>query len=143
MKIFTLLACLLGASTAFAEDLTGEQIYAKKCLSCHGKNGEGTKEHPELLIGDRSLEKLSAYVAKSMPEDKPGTCVGEDARKVSAYIYEAFYSRAAQARNKPPRIELARLTIGQFRNAIADLIASFKEPQKVDPRQGIHTEFYN
>ena len=143
MKILTLLAGLLTATTAFADDLTGEQIYAKKCLSCHGKNGEGSKEHPELLIGDRSLEKLTAYVAKSMPEDKPGTCVGEEAKKVSAYIYEAFYSRAAQARNKPPRIELARLTVGQFRNAIADLIASFKDQPKVDPRQGVHTEFFN
>ena len=28
-------------------DGTGEQIYARKCLSCHGKNGEGSKEHPE------------------------------------------------------------------------------------------------
>src|SRR5579863_8366789 len=101
-----------GAAGAGEDDVTGEQIYAKKCLSCHGKGGEGTKEHPELLIGDRSLEKLTAYVAKSMPEDKPGTCIGEEARKVSAYIYDAFYSRAAQARNKPPRIELARLTVG-------------------------------
>src|SRR5579864_6705026 len=126
MKILVFFIGFFGASSAFADDQTGEQVYAKKCLSCHGKNGEGSKDHPELLIGDRSLEKLTAYVAKSMPEDKPGTCVGDEAKKVSAYIYEAFYSRAAQARNKPPHIELARLTVGQFRNAIADLIGSFK-----------------
>ena len=143
MQTLLLLAVLLGPSPALGEDVTGEQIYAKKCLSCHGKNGEGSKEHPELLIGDRSLEKLTAYVAKSMPEDKPGTCVGEEAKKVSAYIYEAFYSRAAQARNKPPRIELARLTVGQFRNAIADLIASFREAPKIDERRGLHAEYFN
>jgi hypothetical protein len=145
MKTISVLAgVLLAASAALAEDdVTGEQIYAKTCLSCHGKSGEGTKEHPELLIGDRSLEKLTAYVAKSMPEDKPGTCVGEEAKKVSAYIYDAFYSRAAQARNKPPRIELARLTVGQFRNSIADLMASFKEPAKIDERHGLRAEIYN
>lgn len=145
MKIFGIVAgVLLWASAAFAEDdVTGEQLYARKCLSCHGRNGEGTKEHPELLIGDRSLEKLTAYVAKSMPEDKPGSCVGEEARKVSAYIYDAFYSRAAQARNKPPRIELARLTVGQFRNSVADLIASFKEAPKLDDRHGLRAEIYN
>jgi cytochrome c len=117
-----LLLILLGSAPAFADDLTGPQIYAKKCLSCHGPNGEGTKEHPELLIGDRSLEKLSSYIAKTMPEDKPGTCVGDEAKKVAEYIYSAFYSRAAQARNKPPRIELARLTVGQYRNAIDFMI---------------------
>ncbi|HUR38722.1 MAG TPA: DUF1592 domain-containing protein [Planctomycetota bacterium] len=138
-----LLLILAGAAPAFADDLNGQQIYAKKCVSCHGPNGEGTKEHPELLIGDRSLEKLSSYIAKTMPEDKPGTCVGDEAKKVAEYIFNAFYSRAAQARNKPPRIELARLTIGQYRNAIADLIASFREPQKADPRAGLRAEIYN
>ena len=37
-----------------------------------------------------------------MPEDAPGECVGEDAEKVAAYIYESFYSKAAQARNQVP-----------------------------------------
>jgi len=136
-------AVLLAATPAFADDVTGLQIYAKKCVSCHGPNGEGTKEHPELLIGDRTLEKLASYIAKTMPEDKPGTCAGDEAKKVADYIYNAFYSRAAQARNKPPRIELARLTIGQYRNAIADLIASFREPAKPDPRAGLRAEIYN
>src|SRR5260221_575701 len=137
------LAVFFAAAAAYGDDLTGEQIYSKKCLSCHGAGGEGSKDHPEALVGDRPLEKLAQYVAKTMPEDKPGTCTGDEAKKVSEYIYNAFYSRAAQARNKPPRIELARLTVGQYRNAVADLIASFKEQPKVDPRQGIHTEFFN
>jgi hypothetical protein len=144
MRAFIATAAILlcSAPALFADDGTGEQIYAKKCLSCHGRNGEGTKDHPELLIGDRNLEKLAAYIAKTMPENKPGTCVGEEAKKVAAYIYEAFYSRAAQARNKPPRIELARLTVGQYRNSIADLIASFKEPPKPDDRRGLRAEFF-
>jgi len=143
MRVFSAGALLLLAATASGDDLTGEQIYARKCLSCHGKNGEGSKEHPEYLIGDRSLEKLTAYVVRTMPDDKPKTCVGDEARKVSEYIYNAFYSRAAQARNKPPRIELARLTVGQYHNAVADLLASFKEPAKPDPRRGLRAEFFN
>ena len=54
---------------------------------------------------------LARLIAKTMPEDAPGECVGEDAEKVAAYIYETFYSKDAQARNKfrLPRIELSRL----------------------------------
>ncbi|MBI3858601.1 MAG: DUF1592 domain-containing protein [Planctomycetes bacterium] len=126
-----------------AVPLTGLQIYKKICLSCHGAAGEGSKDHPEALVGDKSLEKLAQYIAKTMPEDKPGTCKGEDAKKVAAYIYDAFYSRAAQARNKPPRIELARLTVGQYRNVVADLFATFAEPAKPDDRPGLRGEYGN
>jgi hypothetical protein len=77
-----------------------------------------------------------------MPKDDPGTCVGEDARKVAAYIYEAFYSKAAQARNKPPRIELSRLTVGQYRNAVADLVGSFRTPARLDEQRGLRGEYF-
>src|SRR6185295_5447947 len=137
------LSLLLASASAFADDATGEQIYQKKCLSCHGAHGEGSKDHPEALVGDRPLEKLAQYIAKTMPEDKPGSCSGEDAKKVAAYIYDAFYSRAAQARNKPPRIELARLTVGQYRNAVADLLATFGESAKADDRRGLKAEIGN
>ena len=70
--------------------------------------------------------ELVPLISKTMPEDDPGTCVGEDADKVAAYIYDAFYSKVAQARAKPPAIELSRLTVRQYRNAVADLIGSFR-----------------
>ena len=62
------------------------------------------------------MASLARLIAKTMPEDEPGTCVGPDAEKVSAYIYDAFYSKAAQARNpmRPARIELSRLTVRQY-----------------------------
>ena len=47
------------------------------------------------------LGQLAKYIAKTMPDDDPGTCVGEDAEKVAAYIHDAFYSKTAQARNRP------------------------------------------
>ncbi len=83
---------------------TGEQIYRQMCASCHGASGEGTDDHyPRPLIGERSLPSLSQYIAKTMPEDDPGTCVGPDAEKVASYMYDAFYSKAAQARTRCSR----------------------------------------
>src|SRR5207244_12673845 len=49
-------------------------------------------------------------------------------QKVAAYIHDAFYSPLGQARNKPARIELSRLTVRQYQNAVADLVGSFRTP---------------
>ncbi len=122
---------------AFAEPgpRTGEQIYQAQCVSCHGASGEGSKEYAKPLVGNRSTAQLSRLIAKTMPEDDPGTCVGEDADKVAAYIYDAFYSKTAQARLKPARIELSRLTVRQYRNAVADLVGFFREPGTLGPER--------
>src|SRR5262249_18679582 len=107
-----LAAAMVPGLAQAAGEVTGEQIYRQKCASSHGAGGEGTREeYPHPLAGDRTLPRLVAYIAKSMPDDAPGECVGEDAEKVGAYIFEAFYSKAAQARNKPARIELSHLTV--------------------------------
>jgi cytochrome c553 len=130
---------------ARADEPTGVEIYQQKCARCHGKTGEGAKEHPQPLIGNRSLEQLSKYIAKKMPEDAPGTCIGPDADKVAAYIFEAFYSPAAQARNKAPRVELARLTVNEYRYAVADLIGSFRAGKKIPEKteHGLRGEYFN
>ena len=80
---FVGVAILSGASASIAADRTGEQIYREACASCHGKSGEGTIEsYPHPLVGERSVGELAVYISKTMPEDKPGTVVGEEARKV-------------------------------------------------------------
>jgi hypothetical protein len=142
--VFTLAAMLLTLSGAVdaAERRTGEQIYKEQCASCHGKNGEGSKEYGHPLEGDKSIGQLAKYIAKSMPDDDPGTCVGEEADKVAAFIHKAFYSKTAQARNKPPRIELSRLTVRQYQNTLADLIGSFRSPAKWDDQRGLHGEYF-
>jgi hypothetical protein len=135
------------SSTVVAGDVpgrTGEQIYKQKCASCHGTSGEGTDDHyPRALVGERSVAGLARLIAKTMPEDAPGECVGEDANNVAAFIYEAFYSKAAQARNKfrAPRIELSRLTVRQYRNAVADLIGSFRSANSWDNERGLKGEY--
>ena len=87
-----------------AADRTGEQIYRAQCVKCHGTVGEGTKKYDESLTGDWSLQKLTAEIEKTMPDGMAELCVGEDAAKVAKYIYDAFYSPDAQARNQPARI---------------------------------------
>jgi len=138
--IVALVPCVVAGGPA----RTGEQIYRQQCASCHGTLGEGTDDHyPRWLVGDRSVTGLARYIAKTMPEDAPGECVGEDAEKVAAFIYEAFYSKAAQARNRfqAPRIELSRLTVRQYRNAVADLIGSFRTPGRWDEERGLKAEY--
>src|SRR5262249_8449937 len=85
---------------------------------------------------------LATLIAKTMPKDEEGTCVGDDAQKVAAYIHHAFYSKIAQERLKPPRIELARLTVRQYRNSIADLVGTFRTAGKWDDQRGLRAEYY-
>ena len=123
---------------------TGEQIYRQQCASCHGSMGEGTDDHyPLPLVGERSVASLSRLIAKTMPEDAPGECVGEDADKVAAFIYESFYSKTAPGRSKfqIPRIELSRLTVRQYKTAIADLLGSFQAPGRWDDQRGLKGEY--
>jgi hypothetical protein len=137
-----LLICAVSAAIA-DESRTGEQIYQSGCARCHGVAGEGTKKHhPDPLVGDRSVEELTRLIEKTMPEDDPGTCTGEDAQHVAAYIYHAFYSPAARVRNEPARIQLARLTVRQYQNVVTDLIGSFRGPTQWTDRHGLHAEYF-
>ena len=121
----------------------GAEIYQKLCASCHGAKGEGGKDYPEPLVGDRTLEKLAVYVRKKMPEDKPGILSADEAMRVSKYIFDAFYSKAAQARAEPPRRELSRLTVGQYQTSVADLMSLFSNPPPADAKPGLRQEIFN
>jgi cytochrome c553 len=113
--------------SARAEDPRGQKLYQERCASCHGENGEGVKEEfPNPLIGDRSLNELSKYIDEKMPKDEADTMNAEDSAVVANFIFDAFYSPTAQFRNKPARVELARLTNRQYRHALADVIAEFR-----------------
>jgi mono/diheme cytochrome c family protein len=127
------------AMAAGAQERSGQQIYAQMCARCHGPEGEGTKEnYPNPLIGNRAMPALTKYIAKSMPEDDPGKMTEKDSEKVAQYIFDAFYSPSAQAKSKKSHIELAHLTVRQFSNALADLIASFQGGQGTwDDKRGL------
>lgn len=121
------LLCLTTVSLSAAPRTpNGADIYRKLCVGCHGKAGEGVKgKYDDALHGDWSVEKLTRYIDKNMPEKAPEKCVGPDAAAVARYIHDTFYSREAWARLHPARVELVRLTNRQYVNTVADLLKSF------------------
>jgi mono/diheme cytochrome c family protein len=138
-----LLIVLAPPLTMAADQRTGEQIYRQRCASCHGVSGEGTDDnYPHPLAGKKALPQLVRFIAKSMPKDDPKKCTAEEAQKVASFIYDAFYSEAAQARNRPPRVELSRLTVRQYRQAVTDLIANFRPAGRWDEQRGLHGEYF-
>ncbi|MBN8420634.1 MAG: DUF1592 domain-containing protein [Verrucomicrobia bacterium] len=115
------------ASAATPAEHPGAVIYKKLCQDCHGAKGQGVKDKfDDPLIGDLTVEALARKIDRTMPEDHEDQCVGEDAKQVAAYIYDAFYSAAAQARTHPPDQDLSRLTIAQYRTSVMDLIGRFR-----------------
>jgi hypothetical protein len=123
----------------------GKSVYRQDCARCHGKSGEGVKgKYDDALYGDWSLEKLTRYIHRTMPEDDPGSLSQAESEAVARYINDAFYSREARARNKPPRIEVVRLTNRQYVNAVADLLKSFGDPDgPVGGEQGLRGSYRN
>ena len=106
--------------------VNGASVYRGMCSKCHGRHGEGVKgKYEDALQGNRSLEKLSRYIERAMPDDDPGKCSTPEAVAVADYIYKSFYSREARARNHPARVELVRLTNRQYLNTVADLFQHF------------------
>ena len=104
----------------------GREIYRQQCARCHGKQGAGVKgKYDDALHGDWSIEKLTRFIEKTMPEDDPDKINGPEVDAVARYINDAFYSREARARNHPARVELARLTNRQYVNTVADLLRHF------------------
>jgi cytochrome c553 len=134
---------LLQPLAAVAEEPDGNQIFATKCARCHGPGGAGTEDHQARLEGDLSATQLAELIGKTMPEDDPASLSAEEAQAVAAYIHGAFYSAIARARNQPARIELARLTVRQYRRAVADVISSFSNPMKLSDERGLRGIYFN
>ncbi|MFK7765681.1 MAG: DUF1592 domain-containing protein [Mariniblastus sp.] len=143
------LAVLLQAAVASlpvsADDKNdlGKNAYITKCASCHGASGEGNKDYFEdPLRGDLSLSELTKYISETMPEEDPDACVAKEADAVAKYVFENFYSAAAQKRLNAARIELSRLTVRQYRESVADLIGTFNRPFSVPKERGIRAKYF-
>lgn len=122
----------------------GQTIYANQCADCHGARGEGVSDaYEDALVGDDSIGQLSELIVETMPEGSPEECMGADAEAVAAYIHYAFYSEAAQIRNRPPKIRLARLTANQLRQSVADLFARFEGLPDLSTERGLQGRYYN
>jgi hypothetical protein len=122
---------------------TGAELFEKRCASCHGAHGEGTPhEYPQALSADRPVAQLARFIARAMPADAPGTCRADEAERLAAYIHEAFSSEATPTRAQTPHLGVTRLTVGQYRNAVADLTASFRTPLPRDDARGLLGDYY-
>src|SRR5580704_14010652 len=133
--------CLFGGQ----KSLAGSRIFRQQCAKCHGGKGEGVKgKYDDALHGDWSLEKLTRYIDKKMPDDDPGRCRGPEAEAVARYIYDSFYSRQARLGGHAPRIELLHLTNRQYANTIADLIKYFTDSDgPLTEERGLRAVYYN
>lgn len=138
------LATLWLGSVAYADSGEGEKLYTKQCAFCHGKSGEGSKKYPKPLIGERSQAQLAEQIRLTMPQNDPGSLTKQQANQIAAYVYDGFYSLAARERNNPVRVELARLTIAQHKNALADIIGHFRgNNTNVDlTKRGLRGEYF-
>ena len=142
---FALVAVALASFVSAQEkqEKSGETIYRQMCAKCHGAKGEGAKQYPQPLIGDKSLAQLAHVIDLTMPDGSPDLLDAAESKRVAAYMYDAFYSPNAQAKLNPPRAELSRLTVKQYRNSIADVIGSMRFPPKLDDKQGLRGEYFN
>jgi cytochrome c553 len=134
---------LAGAGPGRAAKPDGAEIYRSLCAECHGRVGEGVKgKFDDPLIGDESISRLARVIHKTMPEDAEEKCVDADAAAVAEYIYHEFYSPGSRRRQGTARIELARMTVRQFRESVADLVGSFYGGRDVDDRRGLEADYY-
>ena len=133
---------------------SGRDIFRLDCAKCHGRNGDGVKgKYDGHLQGERSLEKLTRYIERTMPDDNPGKLSAADAATVARYIYDTFYSRDVRLRSsRPPRVELVRLTNLQYLNSVADLLGEFTRHSGAGvppatpasrPDTGLRATYYN
>ncbi len=121
----------------------GKQIYTASCANCHGEQGQGVASaYGEALTGDATLGELTKVINDTMPEGEPEQCVGEDAAAVALYIYDSFYSEAAQIRNRPPRVILARLTGNQLRQSLSDVYAHFSGISELPTERGLRATYF-
>ncbi len=138
LNTFTLVIAIglvAAIEVAHAEGPSGAELYKQHCAACHGAAGEGVADgYPNPLAGDKSIEQLARTIDRTMPEGEPEKCNAEESRRIAEFIHGEFYSPVARARREPPRIELSRLTVTQYRNTIADLVGSFG-PRIVQPAE--------
>lgn len=129
------------------DTLPGRDLYQRLCAECHGDRGEGVPgRHEDALDGDWSLERLTRIIERTMPEEDPTRCVGEDAAAVARYVHAAFSAPARQAtdvRHPAARIELTRLTARQYLQTVADLLSS-RAPETALPETdpGLRGEYF-
>ncbi len=140
-------AGLLPASVLLAADegdQSGKAIYQRQCAGCHGADGKGVDdEGTSPFEGAHVLADLTRIIEETMPESDPDACKGPAARTVAQFVYETFYAPQTQQLQAQARIDLSRLTVRQYDNAVADLMAVFLGDAKPGKEHGLKASYYN
>jgi mono/diheme cytochrome c family protein len=82
----------------------GEAVYKNQCASCHGANGEGQPQGPQLVGGIGSLSSANPvrtvgsywpyatsvwdYIHRAMPLNQPGSLSATDTYAVTAFLLQ-------------------------------------------------------
>ena len=114
-----LLPVMANAQSAPAAQI--KDLYQQKCAQCHGWDGQGVVggDVPPIEI-HQSVKDLSMYIADTMPEGNPEHCVGEEATALAKYLHQQL-----KGKNLAEVPTLSRLTVEQYRNAVADVVGRF------------------
>ena len=131
----------LGAGEPKRND-EGARIYKQKCVRCHGAEGKGNEDVAP-FSGMHDLTELAQVIAETMPEDDPEQCVGKEAQAAAQYVLGKFFKSAEPTHASRPPIELARLTVRQYRQAIADLGTVFAPRAAVSANRGLRATYFN
>ncbi len=140
--VLAVLVAGLAGRAAARQAITGADIYQQQCTRCHGPAGQGTNQNIAPLAGGMNVAELEQLIRETMPEDEPGSLSAEQAREVARFVHMAFYSTPA-ANDAPPRIELSRLSVPQYRRTILDLFDSFVDTSlPADVQPGLTGEYF-
>ncbi len=124
-----------------ASGFDGAALFSQQCADCHGAKGQGTDYYKPTLAGDLPVRELARVISETMPEGDPESCVGAEAEAIARHVHSAFYSPIAQARIRPPRRELSRLTVRQYEQSLADLFAEFRSHKQPGESHGLKVWF--
>lgn len=139
-----LLRFQITANAADPNELSGKQIYQKRCVSCHAANGQGVTDKANPFHGRKSLIELTTLIAETMPEEDPELCQGKEAERVAHYVLDRFYAKDSAATSENARVQLSHMTVRQYLSTTADLMANFLGPAKINkPERGLAAEYYN
>lgn len=124
--------------------LAGKQLYERQCADCHGAKGEGLDDAGTgPFAGSHTLADLVRIIDETMPEDAPDACKGKDAQAVAKFVFAQFYAGKLEMRAARARIELSRLTVRQYENAVADLMGTFLGETRWGNKRGLKATYYN
>jgi hypothetical protein len=99
----------------------GRDTYSARCATCHGGEGEGGTG-PSLRDWSRGMPALVDVIARTMPFGSPGTCAGECATSVAAYILATFTGGVACAAPSPAPRGLRLLARREYLATVTDLL---------------------